>query len=51
VSFGVLGLITSSNLVGCCTGRSPDHEQNAADLRQQRQQDKPEHCEVIAGGL
>ncbi|SHH25212.1 hypothetical protein SAMN05444169_6546 [Bradyrhizobium erythrophlei] len=30
---------------------SPDHEQYAADLRQQRQQDKPEHCEVIAGGL
>jgi len=44
-------MITSSKLVGCCTGRSPNHKQYAADLRQERQQDEPEHCEVIAGGL
>jgi hypothetical protein len=29
----------------------PDHEKYAADLRQQSQQEKPEHREVIAGRL
>jgi hypothetical protein len=28
-----------------------DHQQNATHLRQQRQQDQPQHCEVVARWL
>ena len=31
--------------------RSPDHKQYSADLRQERQQDKPKHREVVADRL
>jgi hypothetical protein len=32
-------------------GMTPDHQQYPTDLRQQCQQDQPQHCEVIAGWL
>jgi hypothetical protein len=40
LSYAAYGSLTAEQ-------RSPDQEQYAAYLRQQRQQDKPEHCEVI----